>query len=76
MPDNSEYGPRSAEWAETVRRRATRIVLSLLLAGVLAATIFLQGNPAQPTVLLGLFAGCGPLLYLIEVWARTTKDKQ
>ncbi|KRB37042.1 hypothetical protein [Microbacterium sp. Root180] len=56
---------------ERLRKRATRVVLLLLVAGVVAAVFLLQGNPLQPTVLLGMFAGCAIALYLIEVWART-----
>ncbi|MCW3492915.1 hypothetical protein [Microbacterium sp. SSM24] len=56
---------------DTIRQRATRVILLLLVGGTIASAFLLQGNPSQPTVILGLFAGCAIALYLIEVWART-----
>ena len=71
-PSKPHGGPKPPR-REAVRRRATRVVLLLLLVGVVAAVLLLQGNPAQSTVLLGLFVCSSITLYLIEVWARTGK---
>lgn len=70
-PQRDSAARESALRRERLRRRATRVVLLLLVGGVVAAVFLLQGNPSQPTALLGVFAGSAIALYLIEVWART-----
>ena len=56
---------------EKVRRRATRVVLLVLVGGVAAAVFLLPNSPSQSTAVLAVLLACTIALYLIEVWART-----
>lgn len=55
---------------EKLRARATRITFAALTVSVVTVAVFLQGNLAQPTVMLAVWLSCVVVLYLIEVWAR------